>query len=365
MPVMTIVLFVLGLVLLIIGSEMLVRGASRLAAAVGVSPLVIGLTVVAFGTSSPELAVSVQSASAGQPDLAIGNVVGSNILNILFILGLSALILPLVVAQQLIRLDVPIMIAVSVLLYLFARDGTLSRPEGALLFMGGVLYTAFCIRQSRRESAAIQQEYADQFGDSEAGRHGTGYVATQVALVIVGLGLLMLGANWLVDGAVACARLLGVSELIIGLTVISLGTSLPEIATTIAASLRQERDIAVGNVIGSNLFNILVVLGLTGIVAPRGVGVPEAAIAFDIPVMVAVAIACLPVFFSGGRIARWEGAVFLAYYVAYTAYLILQARQHAALPAFSIIMMTFVVPLTAVTLLVLATLTARANRRTA
>jgi cation:H+ antiporter len=312
MPVVTVGLFVLGLVLLIGGSEMLVRGASRLATAVGVSPLVVGLTVVAFGTSAPELAVSVQSALAGQSGLAVGNVVGSNILNVLLILGLSAVILPLTVAQQLIRLDVPLMIAASLLFFVFALDGVLGRGESGLLFAGAAAYTVFCIRQSRKESARVQQEYAEEFADPAPGKHGRGYVVGQFALIAGGLLLLLLGARWLVDGAVTFARQLGVSELIIGLTIIAIGTSLPEIATTVMASLRGERDIAVGNVIGSNLFNLLVVIGVTGIVAPAGVTVPAAALRFDIPVMIAVAVACLPVFFSGGRIARWEGGLFLA-----------------------------------------------------
>ena len=181
--------------------------------------------------------------------------------------------------------------------------------------------------------------------------------------MIPGLVLLVLGARWLVDGAVTFARQLGVSELIIGLTIIAIGTSLPEIATTVMASLRGERDIAVGNVIGSNLFNLLVVIGVTGIVAPAGVTVPAAALRFDIPVMIAVAVACLPVFFSGGRIARWEGGLFLGYYLAYTAYLILSATRHAALPAFSLVMLGFVLPLTAVTLLVVTGRTLNAARR--
>jgi cation:H+ antiporter len=355
---MTIVYFVLGLVILVLGAELLVRGASKLALSFGISPLVVGLTVVAFGTSSPELAVSVGSALSGQADIALGNVVGSNIFNVMFILGVSALIGALVVAQQLIRLDVPLMIGVSVLLLQLGLDGRVGRLDGLLLFAGIVAYTVFAIRQSRKESGPVQAEYDHEFGQGR--RMGAREVLRNVALVIAGLALLVLGARWLVDGAVSIARTLGLSELIIGLTIIAAGTSLPEVATSIIASIRGERDIAVGNVVGSNIFNILAVLGLTALVAPDGVAVQQAALRFDIPFMIAVAVACLPIFFTGYRIARWEGALFLAYYIAYTLYLILDATGHDALPAYSTVLIEFAAPLTAVTLAVLA---ARAWRK--
>ncbi len=351
MDALTLVLFVIGLVILIVGAELLVRGASRLAVGFGISPLVVGLTVVAFGTSSPELAVSIGSALSGQADIALGNVVGSNIFNVLFILGLSALIGALVVAQQLIRLDAPLMVGVSILPLLLGLDGKIGRLDGLLLFAGIVAYIIFAIRQSRKETRQIEAEYEQEFGQGK--RMGPRQALIQVGFVIVGLVLLVAGARWLVDGAVAIARSLGLSELIIGLTIIAAGTSLPEVATSVIASLRGERDIAVGNVVGSNIFNVLAVLGLTAVVAPEGVNVPAAALRFDIPFMIAVAIACLPIFFTGYRIARWEGALFLAYYIAYTLYLILDATGHDALPAYSTVMFEFVAPLTAVTLLVL------------
>jgi cation:H+ antiporter len=343
---MTVVLFVAGLGLLVVGAEWLVRGASRLAAALGISPLVIGLTVVAYGTSAPEMAVSVKSAWAGQPDLALGNVVGSNVFNVLLILGASATITPLLVSSQLIRLDVPIMIGLSVLTLLLAGDGSIGRLDGAILFAGAVAYTAFQIRQSRRESAALQDEYAQEYGPKRSS------TAANLAFIAAGLVLLVLGSRWLVNGAVAFAQALGVSELVIGLTIVAAGTSLPEVATSILAAFRGERDIAVGNVVGSNIFNILAVLGLAGLAAPSGLPAPAALLRFDLPVMIAVAIACLPVFASGATIARWEGALFLFYYAAYTAYTVLAAQQHDALPAFSAVMQVFVLPLTAVTLAV-------------
>ena len=346
MNTMTVVLFVAGLGLLVLGAEWLVKGASRLAAALGISPLVIGLTVVAYGTSAPEMAVSVKSAWAGQPDLALGNVVGSNIFNVLFILGASAIITPLVVSSQLIRLDVPIMIGVSLLTLLLAGDGSVGRLDGAILFALALAYTAFQVRQSRKESAAVRQEYGREFGRSRSA------TAANLAFIAAGLVLLVLGSRWLVNGAVAFAQALGVSELIIGLTIVAAGTSLPEVATSILAAFRGERDIAVGNVVGSNIFNLLAVLGLSGLVAPGGLPAPAALLRFDLPVMVAVALACLPIFASGAVIARWEGALFLLYYAAYTAYLVLAAQQHDALPAFSAVMEAFVLPLTAVTLAV-------------
>ncbi len=349
---MTLLFFVLGLAALILGAELLVRGASRLALTFGISPLVVGLTVVAFGTSSPELAISVQSAWSGQVDIALGNVVGSNIFNVLLILGLSALITPLIVHQQLIRREVPLMIGVSLLLWGMAADGGITRWEGVVLVLGLAAYVVYAIRASRRESAEIAQEYAEALpGDGSAwDRHWS----VQVALIVGGLVLLVLGSNWLVDAAVAIARALGVSELIIGLTLIAAGTSLPEVATSIMAAIRGERDIAVGNVVGSNIFNILGVLGVSAAVAPASLTVSPALLAFDLPVMVAVAVACLPIFFTGNLIARWEGGLFLAYYLAYTAYLILLSTRHSALATYSDVMAFFFLPLTAVTLVVLA-----------
>lgn len=334
---MTIALFVLGLALLIAGAEALVRGAAALAARLGITPLAIGLTVVAFGTSAPELAASLLAARAGAGDIAMGNVVGSNIFNVLFILGLTAVIAPLVVQRQLVRVDVPVMIAVSLLVVPLAWDGRISRGEGALLFAGVILYTALLLRAARREA------------DGEGPKAVAGPVVAQVGLVVGGLAGLVLGARWLVAGAVALARMLGLSELIIGLTVVAAGTSLPEVAASVVAALRGQRDLAVGNVVGSNIFNILCVLGGA---AFAGGGVPVAAAArhLDIPVMIAVAVACLPIFFTGHRISRWEGALFLGYYLAYTLYLVLQAQHHDAAPVLGWAMLTLALPITVITL---------------
>ncbi len=350
---MTILFFVLGLIALVAGAELLVRGASKLALAVGISPLVVGLTVVAFGTGSPEMAVSVQSAWSGQVDIALGSVVGSNIFNILFVLGISALITPLLVAHQIIRQEVPIMIGASFLLFALALDGRIGRWDGALMFGLMISYTIFVVRQSRLQSRALQQEYEEELEDTVASTWDTHW-SVQVALILGGLVLLVIGSNWLVDAAVVFAQHLGVSELVIGLTVVAAGTSLPEIATSVIAALRGERDIAVGNAIGSNIFNILGVLGLASLVAPVGLSVALPVINFDMPVMIAVAVACLPMFFTGNVIARWEGAVFFGYYLAYTTYLVLAAQRHEALATYSLAMKAVVLPLTLITLILVS-----------
>lgn len=352
-------LIAVGLVLLILGAELLVRGASRLAATVGLSPLVIGLTVVAYGTSAPELAVSVQSALGGQADLAVGNVVGSNLFNVLVILGASAVFAPLLVSRRLVRLDVPLLIVLSVATWLLALDGRFGRVDGLLLVCGAAAYTAWLIREGRRES---RRERARAPAGSPPPRLGGARLARDAVLVLVGLGLLVAGSRWFVEGAVGAARLLGVSELVIGLTIVAAGTSMPELATSLLAAVRGERDIAVGNVIGSNIFNLLVVLGGASLVAPEGVPVASSALAFDLPVMIGVALACLPIFFTGYAIARWEGAVFLGYYGLYATYLFLQATRHDALGAYSWIVGAFVIPITALTLCVLAVRALRGRR---
>jgi cation:H+ antiporter len=345
----------LGLVLLVIGANLLVEGASHMAVAMGISPLVVGLTVVAYGTSAPEAAVALRAALAGQADIALGNVVGSNIFNVLVILGGAALIAPLGVSARLLRFDLPLMVGTSLLVYLAALRGRIGRLEGALLLAGALAYTAWAVRQSRREGREVQQEYAAHY------RRGKSVLLDGLR-VAGGLALLLLGARWLVDSAVTIARALGVGELVIGLTVVAVGTSLPEVATSFVAAARGERDIAVGNAVGSNIFNLLLVLGLAAAASPAGVNVAPAALAFDLPVMVAVAAACLPIFFTGSQISRREGALFVGYYVAYTAYLVLKSGHHDLLPAFNAVMLGFVLPLTAASLAVLALRAARAGR---
>jgi cation:H+ antiporter len=344
---LALLLFALGLVLLVAGAELLVRGASRLATSLGVTPLIIGLTVVAWGTSAPELAVNIQSAVQGVPRVALGNVIGSNIFNILVILGLSALVAPLVVARQLVRRDMPFMIAASILLLLLSLDGEISLVDGLILLAGMAVYTGWSIRRTHRAERTSHEDVSPTGHSRRSGRP-----LANSFFMLAGLGLLVVGSRWLVDGSAAIADELGISRLIVGLTIVAAGTSLPEAATSVVASLRGERDIAVGNVVGSNIANILGVLGVTAAISPAGIPVPPMALHLDIPVMVAVAIACLPISLTGYRVSRWEGAFLLMVYVAFVAYVVLDALQHEAMPAFLTIMRTFVVPLTVVTLLV-------------
>ncbi len=360
-------LFVAGLVALIGGAELLVRGASRLAAALGIAPLVIGLTVVAWGTGSPELAVGVKAAVAGRPDLTIGNVVGSNIANVLLILGFAALVIPLKVSERLVRLDVPLMIGASVLTLILALDGTLGTLDGVILVSLLVGYTVWTIRESRLSGASGEaggggpdevsggptSESIPDEAATASRKRSTIFVSSGL-LVAVGLYLLVKGSDWLVLAASDMAAAWGFSELIIGLTIVAIGTSLPELATSAVAAARGERDIAVGNAVGSNLFNLLAVLGVTGIVARGGVPVAAAALSLDIPIMIAVAVACLPVFFAGYVIYRWNGAVFLGLYAGYIAYLVLAGTEHQALAGFTSVMLMFVLPLVSFTLVLVA-----------
>jgi cation:H+ antiporter len=321
---LTIVLFIVGLGLLLAGAELLVRGASRLAIAFGISPLIVGLTVVSFCTSSPELAVSAQSALAGETAMAFGNVVGSNIFNILFILGLSAMVAPLLVKMQLIRLDVPIALAASVAVWVMGWSGSISRAAGALLVIGVIAYTLFLIRQTKREKNTVQTEFEGAFSRPAATPQ---QIISHIAFIAGGLVMLVIGSNWMVDGAVAMAKWLHVSDVLIGLTIIAAGTSLPEIATSVMASARGERDIAVGNVVGSCIFNLLAVLGLTALLAPNGVPVPAGMLRVELPAMIAITAVCIPIFFIGMNVSRGEGAALFGFYIAFTIYLILDAVQ--------------------------------------
>jgi len=359
--ILVLVFFVAGLAALIVGAEVLVRGSTRLAIAVGVSPLVIGLTVVAWGTGSPELAVGMGAALNGQPDLTIGNVIGSNIANVLLVLGLAAAVAPMRVSDRLIRLDVPLMIIVSIVTWLLALDGNLGRFDGILLFSGIVAYTILSIYLSRKSRSVILGEYEEEPSLGVPWQRKLGYCG----YILLGLALLTLGAGWLVDGASAIAQVLGVSELIIGLTIVAIGTSLPEVATSAVASYRGERDIAVGNVVGSNMFNILAVLGAAAIIAPGGLQVSDAAIRVDMVVMIAVAIACMPIFYSGKVIERWEGFFFLGCYIAYLAYLVLKATHNSNAAVFNSAMVIFVLPLVAITLVVITARALRDRRRLA
>lgn len=321
------------------------RGASTLAAKVGISPLIIGLVVVSAATSAPELAVTVGAVLDGEPGLAVGNVVGSNIINILLILGVSAIISPLVIKRQLVRFDIPVMVGISILLVVVSLDGRLDLLDGVLLLGGLLVHTVVSIVVGRRETV---EEPASAPGAEQKKPMPLWLAAL---LLVAGIGLLVLGAQMLVDGAVSIATGLGVSSLVVGLTVVAVGTSLPELATSIIALRRGERDLAVGNIVGSNIFNIGMVLGLPAIIFGEGIPVPAAAIALDLPLLLATAVALLPIAFTGFVVARWEGWLFVLLWAAYTAYLVLASTEHDALDGFTAVMLWFVLPLVAITLI--------------
>ena len=299
--------------------------------------------MVAYGTGAPELVISLQALVRGETDITVGNVIGSNLFNILPTLGLAALITPLIVHAQLVRLDVPLLIIVTGIFWLFSADLTLDRYESLFFVLALVTYSAWVVWKSRQETTAVQKEYADEF---EAVIEKPSKWWHHLGYLLVGLGMLVGGAQLFLDHAVAIAEMFEISPLIIGLTLVAGGTSLPELATTVMAAYRGERDIAVGNAIGSSLFNVLGVLGISGLVAPGGLPVSLEARDFDIPIMFAVSVACLPVFFIRPRIARWQGAVFFAYYVAYIADLILEAVHSEHTRTFESVMMYFFIPLT-------------------
>ncbi|WP_085673634.1 MULTISPECIES: calcium/sodium antiporter [unclassified Pseudomonas] len=300
----------IALLLLIAGAELLVRAALRLAGRLRVRPLIIGLSLVAFGSTAPQLTVSLQAAYQGAPDVAVGSVIGSNIFNVLVILGLAALIIPLRVSRQLVRLDIPLMIAASGLVYALCANGHLGRFEGLLLLFALAGYLAMLWHQSRNYARTYP---APDAGAASAGRFWSGTLLQ----VLFGLGLLSLAGHLLLEAAIEVATDLGLSERVIGLTVVAVCTSLPELAAALIAAIRGEREIAVGTVIGSNLFNLLAVLGLTALTTPEPLTISPNALAFDLPVMLGVAALSLPVFYSGYRITRAEGLVFLCLYLVY------------------------------------------------
>lgn len=314
-----VVVFVAGLVIIVVGGEMLLRGASRLAVMLGIRPIVIGLTVVSIGTSTPELAVGITAAIEGKGPLAVGNIAGTNIVNILLILGLSALIVPLPIRSLTVRIDVPVMITSALTLVVMAWDGVLSRVEGLVLLLAAIAYTATVVQLSRLESAAMRREFAEEYGAS-ALKPGRG--AWHALLLLAGMAVTVLGAQLLVSGAADIARDWGVPEAVIGLTIVAIGTSAPELVTTLMSTLKNDRDVAIGNLIGSSIYNILVILGLTCVVAPGGLDVSDDILRFDLPLAAAVALLCLPVFRSDRLVSRREGAAFVAAYLAYLAWLL-------------------------------------------
>lgn len=312
---------VVGAVLLVAGAHALVWGASRVAAAVGVSPIVVGLTIVAFGTSAPEFAVSVGAALAGSGGVALGNAVGSNVFNVLLILGMSAWFGDLIVHQRVVRLDIPLLIIVTLGTWVLAVDGQLEPFDGGLGVAGIVLYTVWTYRASRAEPAEVADEYAEVFGTERPDARHSWPLA--LLAIVVGVGGLVAGAQLSVGAATALAAALGVSQLVIGLTVVAAGTSLPELATSIVAAVRGERDIAVGNIVGSNLFNLLAVLGTAAVVAPNGLEVPRVVLHLDLPVTLLAALVALPALATGLLVERWEGLLLVACYTGYVTVVVL------------------------------------------
>lgn len=298
-----------SLAFLYYGAEGLVRGSSSLALRLGITPLVVGLTVVAMGTSAPEVLVSIKAALAGRGDLAVGNVIGSNIFNIGAILGLTALIAPMRVQLQLLKLDAPIMLGVCCLTPLLLLDHTIRRWEGVLLFSGIILYLAMNVWIARRTATP---EVASEFAEGVPQRSRS--ILLDVAFIIGGLGLLILGARLLTDNAVLIARAFGVTEAVIGLTIVAAGTSVPELAASLVAAARKESDIAIGNVIGSNIFNVLSILGIGAIASPLATSEIRMQ---DIAIMLGFSAALIPILWTGLRVSRLEGGLLFVAFLAY------------------------------------------------
>ena len=302
----------LGLVALFIGAEGLIRGSSALALKIGITPLVVGLTVVAFGTSTPELVVSLKAALIGNSSISLGNVVGSNIANIALILGISAIIRPLDVHANIIRREIPIMIGISILLVLLLIDGELGLVDGIIFVLGIVIYTIVNITMARKEkNAEVEKEF------KEGLKTGLG-VPISIVMIVGGLGLMILGANLFVTSSISIAKVIGVSDAIIGLTIVAIGTSLPELITSVVAAYKNESDIAIGNVVGSNIFNILGILGITALI----ISVSSSGINYiDFGAMLFAALILLPLSKTGFRITRLEGLFLVLGYAAYIYYL--------------------------------------------
>jgi len=325
-----VLLFLGGLVIIVLGAEMLLRGASRLATLLGVPPVIIGLTLVSVGTSVPELAVGVTAAFEGRSGLAVGNIAGTNIFTILVILGLSAAVRPLPLRLLSFKLDVPVMIGAALTLIVLAWDGTLGRADGLLLLIAALSYTLALVLLSRGESPAMRREFAEEFGRATIAPEKDAALRSRwarglwyLALLGAGIAVTLLGAELLVSGAVSLARAFGVSDAIIGLTIVAVGTSAPELATTLVATLKDDRDVAIGNLVSSCIYNILFILGVTSLVAPAGIAVARDIFWIDLPLAAAVAILMLPVFRSGDNVSRREGFFFVGIYLLYMASLLI------------------------------------------
>ena len=308
---------ILGLAILSFGAEFTVRGSGTLALKLGISPLVIGLTIVAFGTSAPELAVSIQSATNGNSSIALGNVVGSNIANIGLILGITAIICPISIDRQLIRKEIPLIIFCSLLMWGLLLDGTLAMLDGAILTVGIIMFLVYSYFQSKNDEPSIELLTANLLTKPSSERPKQLPVIVYLGLIVLGTAMLVYGSTVFVQSAIDLARLFGMSEAVIGLTIVSIGTSVPELATALMAVYKQQGDIAVGNVIGSNLFNILAILGITALISPIS---SQGMVPLDFIVMIAFAAVMLPLAFTHLTICRREGVILLTCYLAYMVY---------------------------------------------
>ncbi len=309
---------VAGLVLLYFGAEWLVRGSSELAIRFGISPLVVGLTVVAFGTSAPELVVSVKANLDGSGGMAIGNVVGSNICNIALVLGVGAVIFPLGIQRQVVRREMPVLLGSTLVFLLMIKDGVIDRLEGGALFVGVLIYVIASLVQARKEDPNVSEDLDPEvIKAAKAG--GLGRVSLNIFLIVIGALLLVLGADRMVVGGESIARFYGVPDAIIGLTLFAFGTSLPELATSVVAAMKKEGDIIVGNAVGSCIFNLLAVVGLAGVVSPlKGEGVTV----IHLAVMLALTVILMPMMLHRMKLDRWEGALLVTGYLGFTALLI-------------------------------------------
>ncbi|SMO53814.1 calcium/sodium antiporter [Gracilimonas mengyeensis] len=349
---MSIVFFIIGLVLLITGAELFLNSVDKFGIAWRISPLIMGLTVVAFATGAPELAISLQAAADGQPDLVLGNIIGSNISNILLILGITGVLAPLAITNKVIKRDIPMVLAASVLMYVLAMDGWLTPLDGFIILAALVAYSMFIYFQIKSDRKKNTGEDLSNAAQEILKGSPTWFYTKYLFLLLGGLVMIVAGSRLMVDAAVTIAEVLGVSELIIGLTIVSIGTSLPEVATSLSAARKGDSDTAIANVLGSNLYNILLTLGLTIVIAPGALSVSAEAIRFDMPVMIIVVVACLPLFWPGKELGRAEATGFLLYYASYLGYLVLLAMGHAVVDTFELVMIWGIIPLTILLIIV-------------
>jgi len=339
-------ILLIGLLLLGLGGDILIRGSVALADRTGISRLLIGLTIISIGTSAPEFAISAYASWLGKTDIALGNIIGSNIFNVLFALGIAAIISNLRIHRKTNIIDVPIMLGISVLAYVMSFTGNINRWSGLVLFTIFIVFNLFLIFYERKhpgEAAEISAEAEELLKHKKS-------IPVSIVFIVIGLILLAVGSKVLVKGAEDLARLMHLSELIISLTIVAIGTSVPEAITAMIAAFHRETDMAVGNIIGSNIANISGVLGLSALLAPHGIAVPIEVLQFDFPLMLASSFACLPIFYTGHQVSRGEGIILLTYYILFITYVILRATHHPDLNLFNDALLFFCAPLTILTL---------------